>query len=163
MGKFDFLSQELDALDESRLLRRLRQIDSAQGPVVTFAHGGQKVLFCSKNYLGLANDESVKIAAIKAVEKYGTGSAASRLISEVISVSRSCRYTSAIHAPTVGFGGGVDRLVAELRKTTKRASPEIHGSNDGPSAVSPSLFTLTRVLGIQSQPLLDPVISLAGY
>ena len=81
MGKFDFLSQELDALDESGLLRRLRQIDSAQGPVVTFAHGGQKALFCSNNYLGLANDESVKIAAIKAVEKYGAGSAASRLIS----------------------------------------------------------------------------------
>ena len=81
MSKFEFLSQELDALDDAGLLRRLRQVDSAQGPAVTFADGGKKVLFCSNNYLGLADDESVKIAAIKAVEKYGYGSAASRLIS----------------------------------------------------------------------------------
>jgi 8-amino-7-oxononanoate synthase len=81
MSKFEFLSQELDALDAAGLLRRLGQVDSAQGPVVSFAGGGRKVLFCSNNYLGLANDESVKIAVIKAVEKYGYGSAASRLIS----------------------------------------------------------------------------------
>ena len=81
MGKFGFLTRELDALGDAGLLRRLRHVDSAQGAVVTFAHGGQKILFCSNNYLGLANDESVKIAAIKAVEKYGYGSAASRLIS----------------------------------------------------------------------------------
>ena len=81
MSKFEFLSQELDALEGAGLLRRLGQVDSAQGAVVSFADGGKKVLFCSNNYLGLAADESVKIAVIKAVEKYGYGSAASRLIS----------------------------------------------------------------------------------
>ena len=81
MAKFDFLTRELDALAGSGLLRQLRQVDSAQSPVVKFAGGGQKVLFCSNNYLGLANDDHIKTAVKEALEQYGYGSAASRLIS----------------------------------------------------------------------------------
>ena len=39
------------------------------------------VLLCSNNYLGLANHPLLKEAAISAVEHYGTGSGASRLVS----------------------------------------------------------------------------------
>jgi glycine C-acetyltransferase len=43
---------------------------------------GKKVLLlCSNNYLGLADHPNLKEAAIRAVEKYGVGSGASRLVS----------------------------------------------------------------------------------
>ena len=43
--------------------------------------GGQTLLnFSSNDYLGLANDPLLKEAAIEAVEKFGAGSGAARLI-----------------------------------------------------------------------------------
>jgi 8-amino-7-oxononanoate synthase len=42
--------------------------------------GSEKVLFCSNNYLNLANDRRVRQAVIDSVEQYGFGTAASRLI-----------------------------------------------------------------------------------
>ncbi|MDQ3099006.1 MAG: aminotransferase class I/II-fold pyridoxal phosphate-dependent enzyme [bacterium] len=55
----------------------LRVLQSAQGPSVIIQ--GKKYLnMCSNNYLGLANDPRVKNAAIKAIEKYGVGTASVR-------------------------------------------------------------------------------------
>ena len=81
MCKFDYLEKELDGLEAMDMLRELRCVESAQGPVVRFEDGGEKVLFCSNNYLGLANDERIKQAVKEAVDKYGYGAAASRLVS----------------------------------------------------------------------------------
>jgi len=61
------------------LYRELRRIDSPQLPHPHVE--GQWVLnFSSNDYLGLANDPLLKEAAIRAVERYGAGSGASRLI-----------------------------------------------------------------------------------
>ena len=74
------LSRELDAIKAAGRYRYLRTIESQQGPVVRM--GGREVLlFCSNNYLGLANHPRLKRAAIEAVERYGASSGASRLIS----------------------------------------------------------------------------------
>lgn len=62
------------------MTRRCTCIDSAQGPTVVI-DGLECVLFCSNNYLNLANHPAIRQAAIQSVEKYGWGSAASRLIS----------------------------------------------------------------------------------
>ncbi len=62
------------------MTRRCTCIDSAQGPTVAI-DGRECVLFCSNNYLNLANHPAIRQAAIQSVEKYGWGSAASRLIS----------------------------------------------------------------------------------
>ncbi len=43
--------------------------------------GREVLLLCSNNYLGLANHPALKEAAIRAVERFGTGSGASRLVS----------------------------------------------------------------------------------
>lgn len=43
--------------------------------------GKDVILLCSNNYLGLADNPRLKEAAIKAVERYGVGSGASRLVS----------------------------------------------------------------------------------
>ena len=80
MNSFDEeLNQRLVALREQNLFRELRRVDSAQGPRIEI--GGKIFLnFSSNDYLGLANHPALKAAAIKAVEKFGAGAGASRLI-----------------------------------------------------------------------------------
>jgi 8-amino-7-oxononanoate synthase len=56
-----------------------REIESAQDTEVVV--GGRKLIMAgSNNYLGLTNHPKVKEAAIKAVEKYGSGCAGSRFL-----------------------------------------------------------------------------------
>src|SRR6266704_861964 len=73
------LDELLAEIRESDLYRKFRKIDSAQSPQVEI--DGRTVLnFSSNDYLGLANHPTLKAAAIQAVEKYGAGAGASRLI-----------------------------------------------------------------------------------
>ena len=80
MNPFDEeLNQRLATLREQGLHRELRRVDSAQGPRIKI--GGKTFLnFSSNDYLGLANHPALKEAAIKAVEKFGAGAGASRLV-----------------------------------------------------------------------------------
>ncbi|MDD5292120.1 MAG: 8-amino-7-oxononanoate synthase [Candidatus Omnitrophica bacterium] len=74
----DFRKELLD-LQEKGLRRSLRVMESPSDSWIVI--DGKKVLnLSSNNYLGLANDQRIKDAAIKAVEKYGCGSGASRLV-----------------------------------------------------------------------------------
>jgi 8-amino-7-oxononanoate synthase len=74
------LRGELEQLREANLLRRLRRLDCAQGPSIS-CEGKILANFSSNDYLGFANAPELKEAAMKAVERYGAGSGASRLIS----------------------------------------------------------------------------------
>jgi 8-amino-7-oxononanoate synthase len=73
------LAERLAALGEQNLLRQLRCVDSAQSPRVQI-DGKWFLNFSSNDYLGLANHPALKEAAIRAVETFGAGSGASRLI-----------------------------------------------------------------------------------
>ena len=74
------IEQELSKLKEQGLYRHLRRISSAQGREIVL--DDRRVLnFCSNDYLGLANDERIKHAAKAAIDQYGFGSGASRLVS----------------------------------------------------------------------------------
>ncbi len=76
----DFITTELAEIKRQGLYRQLHQVDGEQGPSILL--DGREVLnFTSNNYLGLANHPALKIAAIEALERYGCGSGASRLIS----------------------------------------------------------------------------------
>jgi len=75
-----FIDDELKDLKRASLYRRLRLIEGAQGPIVT-VDGREALNFCSNNYLGLANHPALCAAAKKAIDRYGCGSGASRLIS----------------------------------------------------------------------------------
>ena len=73
------LNERLAAIREQGLYRELRRVDSPQSPRIQI--NGKTVLnFSSNDYLGLANEPAIKEAAIKAVEKFGAGTGASRLI-----------------------------------------------------------------------------------
>ena len=75
-----FIQNELQVLKSASLYRQLRSVAGDQGP--TLIVDGREVLnFSSNNYLGLANHASLRKAAIAAIERYGCGSGASRLIS----------------------------------------------------------------------------------
>ncbi len=74
------LNQRLATLREQHLFRELRSVSSAQGSRIKI---GEKAFlnFSANDYLGLANHPTLKAAAIRAVEKYGAGAGAARLIS----------------------------------------------------------------------------------
>src|SRR3954469_3358825 len=74
------VAQRLDDLRSAGLHRRLRLIESPQGPRVTL-DGTEVLLLCSNNYLGLADHPRVRQAAADAAERFGAGAGASRLIS----------------------------------------------------------------------------------
>jgi 8-amino-7-oxononanoate synthase len=80
MNEFDSeLCERLTALHAEGLQRELRQVDSAQMPRILL-EGKPLLNFSSNDYLGLANHPALKEAAIQAVDRYGAGSGASRLI-----------------------------------------------------------------------------------
>lgn len=73
------LISRLADLREQNLFRELRRVDSAQSPHIVF-DGRNFLNFSSNDYLGLANDPAVKNAAIEAIQRFGAGAGASRLI-----------------------------------------------------------------------------------
>lgn len=75
-----FIETELERLKQAGLYRKLRRVDGEQGPVLILE--GREVLnFSSNNYLGLASHPALREAAKEAIDRYGCGAAASRLIS----------------------------------------------------------------------------------
>ncbi|MBT0665455.1 8-amino-7-oxononanoate synthase [Geobacter pelophilus] len=76
----DEIRKELAALKEQGLYRSLRLVESEQGSRISIA-GQELLLLCSNNYLGLANHPMLKEAACRAIERYGVGSGAARLVS----------------------------------------------------------------------------------
>jgi 8-amino-7-oxononanoate synthase len=73
------INQRLTAIRDEGLYRELRRVDSPQSPRIQI-RGEDFLNFSSNDYLGLANEQSLKDAAIKAVEQFGAGAGASRLI-----------------------------------------------------------------------------------
>ena len=76
----EFLAEKLHRIDASHLRRRLRRIDSPQGPEVVI-DGRRVINFSSNDYLGLANEPFLVEEFQRAVRDFGTGSGASRSIS----------------------------------------------------------------------------------
>jgi glycine C-acetyltransferase len=75
-----WLQEELQVMGDAGLYNQIRTISSPQG--ATLLIEGRKVLnFCSNNYLGLANDPRLVAAAKKAIDRYGIGPGAVRIIS----------------------------------------------------------------------------------
>ncbi|HSQ12462.1 MAG TPA: 8-amino-7-oxononanoate synthase [Candidatus Deferrimicrobium sp.] len=75
-----YLEAELEQIKNAGLHRRLRRVGGDQGPTVSI-DGREVINFSSNNYLGVANHPELAAAAKEAIDRYGCGSGASRLIS----------------------------------------------------------------------------------
>ena len=70
----------LDDLEQRSLKRTLKVCDSASAPIMTI--DGQAMLtFCSNDYLGLANHPELAKAITEGLQRFGSGSGASHMIS----------------------------------------------------------------------------------
>jgi 8-amino-7-oxononanoate synthase len=123
MNNFDCeLTQRLDVVRQQGQLRELRRIDSPQAPGIEIA--GRKLLnFSSNDYLGLANEPALKEAAIRAVERYGAGTGASRLIcgslaphEELDEVLAAFKGTEAAVSFSTGYVAAIGTICALLGK-----------------------------------------------
>ncbi len=76
----DWIQEELLALKDAGFYKYIRTISSAQGAWLKI-EGRQYLNFCSNNYLGLADHPRLAEAAKKAIDKYGVGPGAVRIIS----------------------------------------------------------------------------------
>lgn len=80
MDKLQLIEKELQELHQAGLYRSLLPVEGVEGPFVKI--GGKKYLcFCSNDYLGLAGHPRIKRVAQEAIERYGWGTGASRLVS----------------------------------------------------------------------------------
>jgi len=79
------LKSEMQSIREGGLMRALRTVTTAQGPVIEIE--GRKVLnFCSNDYLSLAADPRVVKAVQVAASRWGAGAGSSRLIAGNLAV-----------------------------------------------------------------------------
>ena len=79
MAHWDDLSAVLDELAAAGLRRDPVTLASPVGPRVT-VDGREVVCLCSNDYLALAADDAVRAAAVVAIERWGVGAGASRLV-----------------------------------------------------------------------------------
>jgi 8-amino-7-oxononanoate synthase len=70
----------LSRLREKSLFRELQTVEEVQGPIVRIGDR-HLVNFGSNDYLGLSQHPAVKAAAKEAIDRFGAGSGASRLVS----------------------------------------------------------------------------------
>lgn len=84
---YDRITAELADIEAQGLTKPERVIASRQGPVIT-VNGRDVLNFCANNYLGLAGDERVTDAGIKAQEKWGAGTASVRFICGTLEIHK---------------------------------------------------------------------------
>ncbi len=101
---WDELSQELEILGKNQNLRSLRLVEPL-GLNRAKVDGRELTLFASNDYLGLSRHPDVISAAKEALDTYGTGAGASRLI------SGHNRLLANLEAALAAFKGGEAALV----------------------------------------------------
>lgn len=103
-----FAQAKLDALEVATLRRRLVETDRGRFPQVSRA-GRRLVSFSCNDYLGLSADRRVKAAAAAALERWGAGAGASRLVTgnhpPLVALERKLAAAKGTEAACV-FGSG---------------------------------------------------------
>src|SRR4051812_39566570 len=113
---------ELAELRERSLLRRLRTVDSPQQPEMELT-GRKLINFSSNDYLGLASEPALREAAKLAIDEFGLGAGASRLISGTLSPHARLeeklaewKRTAAALSFSSGYAAAVGTLSGLLRR-----------------------------------------------
>lgn len=111
-----YLSEQLETLRGRNLLRQLRPIESPQ-TVQMQCNRRPMLAFASNDYLGLANHPALKKAAKDALDHYGAGSGASRLITGSLPPHRKLEKQLAAFKETeaaLAFGSGYQTAVGAI-------------------------------------------------
>lgn len=102
------IHEELAEIRSSGLFRSTRRISGKQAAHVQL-NGQDVLLLCSNNYLGMADHPALAEASIRATERYGTSSAASRLVSGTMDLHEQLEFAIAEFKHTdraLVFNGG---------------------------------------------------------
>jgi 8-amino-7-oxononanoate synthase len=116
------IDAELEDLRGQSLFRRLREIESSIGPDMEFA-GRKLVNFASNDYLGLASEPALREAAKAAIDQYGVGTGASRLVSGTLSAHLRLEERLAVFKQTEAalvFSSGYTAAVGTLGALCRR-------------------------------------------
>lgn len=88
-GNFEqHLAHELEGIREAGFYKSERVITTPQGSRVGVAAGPDVINLCANNYLGLAQDERVKRAAMDGIERWGYGMASVRFICGTLTIHK---------------------------------------------------------------------------
>lgn len=178
-----WLPEALADLADADLLRVLTYCDGAPGPEVEI-DGVPHILLASNNYLGLANDPAVVAGARAALEAYGAGAGASRLVTGSLDLHRQLeeriaalkRCEDALVFPT-GFQANVGTIPALVGRGDAIFSDELNHASliDGcrlsgaevvryPHADAAALEAAVRAAGPRPRRLIvtDTVFSMDG-
>ena len=127
-----FLGDELNALREQNLYRRLRVLEAEQKAHTSF-DGRSVVNLSSNNYLGLTTHPRLRRKAIEAIERYGAGSGSVRTIAGTMAIhmelERKLAEFKKVEAVVVfqsGFTANAGTVAAILTKTDVVVSDELN-------------------------------------
>lgn len=127
-----FLGNELEALKQQGLYRKLRVLEGKPEAHTTYDHKSV-VNLSSNNYLGLTTHPKLKQAALDAVEKFGVGSGAVRTISGTMEMHMELerRLAQFKHVESVvvfqsGFAANAGTVAAVLTKDDVIISDELN-------------------------------------
>ena len=87
-GLSNDLRQRTAELRQQGLFKEERTIASPQGAHIELADGRRVINFCANNYLGLANDQRLELAAAAGMAEHGYGTASVRFICGTQSVHK---------------------------------------------------------------------------
>ena len=76
----DHLSGKLNEIKEMKLYKNERVLTTPQGGHIKTEDGKKALNFCSNNYIGFANNEEIKKAAVRGIENWGFGLSSVRFI-----------------------------------------------------------------------------------
>ncbi|MCK5672270.1 MAG: glycine C-acetyltransferase, partial [Spirochaetales bacterium] len=76
----DHLTKKLDEIKGMKLYKNERVLTTPQGSHIETEDGKKVLNFCSNNYIGLANNEEIKKAAVRGIERWGFGLSSVRFI-----------------------------------------------------------------------------------
>ena len=135
-----WVDERTDAIVRAGQWRTIRSFDAA-GPTGRLAEGGAGVpgsgrevtSFASNDYLGLANHPALAAAAIEAIERWGTGSGAARLVvgsrpvhHELEAALAAWRGTEAAVLLPTGFAANLAALTTFGDPCTRIVSDELN-------------------------------------
>lgn len=95
----EWISSELKEIKKNNLHRTLTEIDSSMSPEIIIDKK-KYIQFASNNYLGLTINSKIKNHSIKSINKFGTGTGGSRLVTG----------TSSLHCD-------LENVIAKFKKT----------------------------------------------